>query len=132
MWLPDTNVWIALLNARPSPVKARLQAVRPEQIFLCDIVKAELYFGAFNSARRDDNLRLLEELFASFVSLPFDSQASREFGQIRAELARLGTPIGPYDLQIAAVARARGLVLVTHNTGEFSRVPDLQIEDWEL
>ena len=56
MWLPDTNAWIGLINARPSPVKAHFQSHSPGDIFLCDVVKAELYYGAFRSARRDDNL----------------------------------------------------------------------------
>ncbi|MDP1709482.1 MAG: PIN domain-containing protein, partial [Candidatus Komeilibacteria bacterium] len=65
-------------------------------------------------------------------SLPFDGNAAREFGEIRAYLARQGTPIGPYDLQIAAIAKVHDLILVTHNTREFSRVLGLRLEDWEL
>jgi tRNA(fMet)-specific endonuclease VapC len=64
--------------------------------------------------------------------LPLDSPSSVIAGRIRAELAALGTPIGPYDVQIAAVALAHNLILITHNTGEFRRVQGLQIEDWEI
>jgi len=63
--------------------------------------------------------------------LPLDEQAARVAGQVRAQLAALGTPIGPYDVQIAAIALVNNLILVTHNTGEFGRVNGLQIEDWE-
>jgi len=78
-----------------------------------------------------ENLGLLDTLFVNFKSLPFDDEAAEKFGEIRATLARLGTPIGPYDLQIAAVAIVNGLTLVSHNMREFLRVPGLQLVDWE-
>jgi len=131
MWLPDTNVWIRYLNPQPSPVKAHFLKHPADKIFLCDVVKAELYFGAFKSTRREENLALLDELVNGFSSLPFEGNAARHFGQIRAELAKAGTPIGPYDLQIAAIALCHGFTLVTHNTREFSRVANLNLEDWE-
>ena len=132
MWIPDTNVWIRYLNPQSSPVKSCFLRYSVDKIFLCDVVKAELYFGAYKSTRRDENLALLDELSKGFLSLPFDGNAAHQFGRIRAELARAGTPIGPYDLQIAAIALSRGLTLVTHNTREFSRVAGLYLEDWEV
>ncbi|TAJ81494.1 MAG: type II toxin-antitoxin system VapC family toxin [Gallionellaceae bacterium] len=131
LYLPDTNVWIRHLNPAPSILKAKLSAHPSGQIVLCDVVKAELYYGAYKSARRETNLALLETLFSDFLSLPFDGEAARIFGDIRADLARKGTPIGPYDLQIAAIALANDCVLVTHNTGEFSRIEGLKLEAWE-
>lgn len=131
MWIPDTNVWIRYLNPQPSPVKSHFLQYPADRIFLCDIVKAELYFGAFKSTRCDENLALLDELNKGFCSLPFDGNAARHYGRIRAELTRAGTPIGPYDFLIAAIALSRRLILVTHNTKEFSRVPGLNLEDWE-
>ncbi len=74
----------------------------------------------------------LEFFFSPYRSLPFRDEDAREYGLIRACLAKIGQPIGPNDLMIAAIARSAGLTLVTHNTREFSRVPDLRIEDWEL
>ena len=132
MWLPDTNAWICLINSRPSAVKERFQSHSPASLFLCDVVKAELYYGAFRSSRRDDNLALLERIFQTFPSLAFDGAAARMFGEIRAALAAVGTPIGPYDLQIAAIALVHGFTVVTHNTGEFNRVQRLRTEDWEI
>ena len=73
----------------------------------------------------------LAEFLASFLSLPFDDRAAEACGALRSKLATAGTPIGPYDLQIAAIAPSRGLVLVTHNTKEFARVDGLKWEDWE-
>lgn len=131
MWLPDTNVWIRYLNPAPSPVKQRFIEHLPQSIVLCDVVRAELYFGAYKSQRREVNLSLLETLFVQFVSLPFDGSAARLCGELRADLARKGKPIGPYDLQIAAVALANDLTLVTHNTVEFGRIDGLRLEDWE-
>lgn len=131
MWLLDTNAWIAYLNSRPSPFKARIKSVAAGDIWLCDIVKAELYYGAFKSQRQAANLALLDELFHLFASLSFEGDAARQFGRIRADLARKGTPIGPYDLQIAAIALAHDLTLVTHNTAEYGRIDGLKFTDWE-
>jgi tRNA(fMet)-specific endonuclease VapC len=131
MWLLDTNAWIGYLNSRPSPLKERIKRKPIEMIWLCDIVKAELYYGAFKSQRQSANLALLRELFNRFDSLSFDGEAASCYGRIRAELAKKGTPIGPYDLQIAAIALAHGLTLVTHNTDEFRRIDGLTLEDWE-
>ena len=132
LYLPDTNVWIRHLNPAPSIVKTRLSACPPSQIALCDVVKAELYYGAYKSARREENLELLKTLFTDFESFAFDGEAAQIFGDIRADLARKGTPIGPYDLQIAAIALANDCVLVSHNTDEFSRIAGLKLEDWEM
>lgn len=131
-YLPDTNVWIHHLNPAPTTAKEKLSSHSQAQIVLCDVVKAELYYGAYKSARREANLAVLATLFAGFGSLPFDGEAARISGEIRADLARKGTPIGPYDLQIAAIALANDCVLVTHNTGEFSRIVGLKLEDWEV
>lgn len=128
----DTNAWIAYLDQKPSPIKTRI-ATQPEaKILMCDVVKAELLYGAYKSSRIEQNLIKLDRLFSLVKSLPFDGEAALKFGQIRAYLASQGTPIGPYDLQIAAIACAHDFILVTHNTREFSRVPDLILEDWEI
>ena len=132
MWLPDTNAWIALINPRDSRVKGRFESHAPHSIYLCDVVLAELYYGAFRSTRRAENLALLDRLVPTFISLPFDGAAARACGELRAALAAAGTPIGPYDLQIAAIALVHNLTVVTHNSAEFSRVPGLAWADWEM
>lgn len=114
-----------------SGVRRRLTALFPQNIAVCSVVKAELFYGAMRSNNRARTLALQEAFLNNFVSLPFDDTAAKIFGIIRAELAASGTPIGPYDLQIAAIAIANNLILVTHNTREFGRVNELQIEDWE-
>jgi tRNA(fMet)-specific endonuclease VapC len=112
-------------------VEAQFRAHSPDQLKLCSIVKAEMRYGAARSAHPDRNLALMERFFAGYESLPFDDAAATSYGRIRQVLAAAGTPIGPNDLLIAAIAISRTLVLVSHNTREFSRVPDLRLEDWE-
>jgi tRNA(fMet)-specific endonuclease VapC len=129
-WLLDTDTCIRYLNPRPSPVQERMRAHPAEQVVLCDVVLMELYFGAYKSQRPEHNLAVIERFFSQFVSLPFSDTAAQLCGKIRAELANQGRPIGPYDVQIAAIALANGVTLVTHNTREFVRVPGLLIEDW--
>lgn len=129
-YLLDTNVCIAWLKHVPEVVR-RVVMAGEERLFLCAPVKSELWFGACNSARPEENLARLSRLFALVPCLPFDDRAALQCGELRSHLKRLGTPIGPYDLQIAAIALTRGLVVVTHNTREFNRVPGLGVEDWQ-
>jgi tRNA(fMet)-specific endonuclease VapC len=131
-FLLDTNAWIRILNQQVSPMKDRFASMNPNDIALCSIVKSELYFGAYKSSRRSANLNLLMNLFKQFKSLDFNDEAAEICGNIRAQLSLLGTPIGPYDLQIAGIALSNNMVLVTHNTKEFSRLTGLRIEDWEI
>jgi tRNA(fMet)-specific endonuclease VapC len=130
-YLLDTNVCIHYLNSSNNPIFERLNLLTSNDVFLCDIVKFELYYGAYKGSKKQKNLASLTVFFNQFVSLPFDGCSANICGRIRAELNKKGTPIGVYDLQIASIALANNLVLVTHNIGEFSRVEGLQYEDWE-
>jgi len=130
-FLPDTNVWIRFLNPGDNRVKDHFLSADPSSIWLCSVVKAELFFGSMKSTRVAKNLALLDELFSDFTSVPFDDNAARRYGEIRSDLARKGTPIGPNNLMIAAIASVHDLTLITHNTREFNRVTGLKIEDWE-
>ncbi|HSK74839.1 MAG TPA: type II toxin-antitoxin system VapC family toxin [Thermoanaerobaculia bacterium] len=132
MYLLDTNACIRILNKTSDALLTRLRHNDPSGICVCSVVKAELVYGAWRSSRLEANLETLRVFFAPLTSIPFDDRSAEYCGRIRAGLSRTGTPIGPYDLMIAAIARAHDLVLVTHNTDEFSRIPDLQLEDWEL
>jgi tRNA(fMet)-specific endonuclease VapC len=115
-YLLDTNTCIAYLNGRAVGVRRRLQGLPPSEVTLCSVVKAELLYGA--SSHHSPRFRLM-------------MRAAQAYGTIRADLERVGRPIGPNDLMIAAIALAGGLTLVTHNTAEFQRVPGLTIGDWE-
>lgn len=131
-YLLDTNVCIVYLNQPNSLVRKYLETFSPSDIAVCSVVKAELFYGAMRSKNPERTYRLQEAFLNRFVSLPFDDDAAKIFGDVRARLSNLGTPIGPYDVQIASIALANDLILVTHNTREFSRVDGLQLEDWEI
>jgi len=131
VYLLDTNTCIQVLNEGSINVQGQMQARPPSEIAICSVVKAELFYGARRSRRIEENLRLLEHFFAPLTSLPFDDRCAEEYGVIRAHLAAQGTPVGPHDLMIAAIARTHDAVLVTHNTREFSRITGLRLVDWE-
>jgi tRNA(fMet)-specific endonuclease VapC len=131
MFLLDTNFCIQILTSRSPHIQQRFLQHSPEEIALCSIVKAELLYGARHSQRVETNLQLLQTFFEPLQSLTFDDRCAEEAGQIRADLAAQGKPIGPNDLLIAAIARTHDAVLVTHNTKEFSRVTNLRWVDWE-
>lgn len=128
-YLLDANAIIALLNDTTSPIAKRVRRHAPRDFGLSAVVVHELYYGAFKSQRVDQNVARVDAL--QFSILEFDEEDARQAGQIRAQLASKGTPIGPYDVLIAGQARARELTLVTHNTSEFQRVPGLKVEDWK-
>ncbi len=130
-YLLDANTCIRLLNSDDEGVRRRYAACRPADLVLCSIVKAELFYGARRSARVEFNLKRLEYFTAPLQSLPFDDNCAHDYGLIRADLTAQGKPIGANDLMIAAIARTHDLILITHNTGEFNRVPGLRLEDWE-
>jgi tRNA(fMet)-specific endonuclease VapC len=131
MYLLDTNACIRILNGSSALLTERLRVVPRSSVRLSSVVKAELLYGARRSGRVAENVRLLERFFDTIASLPFDDRCAEEYGLLREELDRAGTPIGPNDLFIAATARAHNAILVTHNVREFARVADLRLEDWE-
>jgi len=128
-YLLDTNAVIAVLREVETPIGRRVRQCRPDEVFVSAIVLHELFYGAFKSARVERNVALVDGL--RFGALEFSREDAREAGEIRAMLAAEGRPIGPYDVLMAGQARAREMVLVTRNLGEFGRVPGLRVEDWE-
>ena|SRR5438874_1469354 len=132
MVLLDTNVCVQYLRGKSALVRQRLAARPTHEVRLCSVVLSELYVGALRSAQPAKNRADVDQFVAPFASLPFDNAAAEVYAQVRHHLESLGTPIGPYDLQVAAIALARGCTLVTHNTSEFSRGPGLVLEDWEV
>ena len=130
-YLLDTNVCARYLNGKSPAVRERIRATNRDDIAVCSVIKAELFYGAMRSNNPQKTLANQQQFLNLFISLPFDDNVAVVYGEIRAQLTALGTPIGPNDFQIAAIALANNLILVTHNTREFSRVNGLQIEDWE-
>ena len=129
-WLLDTNVCVAFLNGSDAAVRDRLLALAPSDVCLCGVVKAELLYGARKSARVNENLARLAQLFGAMESLPFDDLAAEHYGVLRTQLESLGTPIGANDMMIAAICLSAGAVLVTRNQGEFRRVTGLAVDVW--
>lgn len=129
-FLLDTNAVIALMKSNPA-VMGHVRRVGRAELLLCAPVEAELWFGVYKSDRQVENRKSLLTLLSWLPSLPFAGDATWRFGEIRATLARQGKPIGPYDLQIASIALSHGLTLVTDNVDEFSRIPGLEIENWQ-
>jgi tRNA(fMet)-specific endonuclease VapC len=131
----DTNAVIAALNDRTSPVLARIGMAIEQGLTLAisAIVLFELLYGAKKSVHRERNIQRIADFLAGPIEvLPFDSEDAEEAGDIRAALEQLGSPIGPYDVLVAAQARRHNAVLVTANTRELSRVPRLRFEDWAV
>ena len=131
-FLLDTNTCIVYMKGRNLSLRQKLESTLIQDIVVCSIVKAELFYGAMNSANPQATLTRQQDFLSQFKSLPFDDIATLIFGTIRSRLEALGTPIGAYDLQIASIALANKLTLITHNTREFNRVDGLQVEDWEI
>ena len=130
-FLLDTNAWIVYLKSARSPIRFRLENLKPADVLLCSVVKAELLHGAQKYGDRERRLRILTETFAPYASLPFEDVAAAAYAKIRHELEEAGNTIGPNDLMIGSIAQANNLTLVTHNTAEFGRIAALSVEDWE-
>ncbi|MBU6183133.1 MAG: type II toxin-antitoxin system VapC family toxin [Verrucomicrobia bacterium] len=131
-WLLDTNIWILHLKNPGGPIEQRLNRLQPADIFLCSVVKAELWHGAHKYGNFERRRNALGNMFARFVSLPFDDAAAQDYGEIRHGLEIRGETIGPNDLKIAAICVSNGLTLVSGNILEFGRIEGLAVEDWTL
>ena len=134
-YLLDTNACIALINGTQVEVRRRFQraVARDSVMLLSAVVAFELWYGVAKSQRKTANTQRLEAFFAGPLEwTPFDDDDARAAGDIRAELEAAGTPIGAYDVLLAAQARRRGATLVTSNVSEFRRVAGLKWEDWAV
>ena len=130
MYMLDTNILIRAIRHPSDPVCERIFQMIGGDLCISSITYAELIYGAKHSSNFEKNNQAIQSLLSGIYILPFDSNAAWEAGDIMAYLAAIGKPIGDRDALIAAHARALALVLVTHNTGEFSLVPQLETEDW--
>ena len=129
-YLLDTNVCVDYLNARFPSVVERIQQTSPKDLVLSSVVVAELRYGADETTHKRRNHHRLDLLTAEIDCLDFGLEAALLFGRVRSGLEAKGTPIGPYDMMIAAHALSLGSVLVTDNTQEFCRVEGLALENW--
>lgn len=131
VYLLDSNAWISYMREKSPPLIARVDVTPPEELCLSSIVCFELFYGAYKSAKPDANLALLSKFVQRYQMIEFDQSAADVAAQLRIDLEARGTPIGPYDLLIAATALVHDLTLVTRNSREFGRVSNLRIENWE-
>jgi tRNA(fMet)-specific endonuclease VapC len=128
-YMLDTNICIFAIKHKPQEVREAFNRYH-DQLCISTVTLMELIYGAEKSASPEKNLAVVEGFAARLDVLEYNHEAAAHSGQLRAELGRIGKPIGPYDLMIAGHARSRGLVLVTNNVREFDRVAGLRVEDW--
>jgi len=129
-YMLDTNICIYLIKRQPREVIDKFQGIAPGEIAISSVTVAEMMYGVAKSLHKDKNKSALESFLAPLEIVDFDFTAAQHYGNVRAFLEKLGTPIGAYDLMIAAHAISLNSVLVTNNEREFQRIPDLIIENW--
>ena len=130
MYFVDSNTCIYFMNGKYPSVREKFLSVSPKEIKISSVVKGELLLGAFKSRTREKTTEKVENFLKPFEIVDFTDKMSYDYAEIRKDLEHAGTPIGANDLLIAAAALHEKATLITHNTDEFSRVPDLKIEDW--
>lgn len=128
-YMLDTNIAIYTIKNKPGEVREAFKA-HDGQMCISSITLMELIYGAEASAAVERNLRDIEGFVARLDVLSYDYEAAIHTGQLRAELKKIGRPIGPYDEMIAGHARSKGLIVVTHNTRQFENVPGIRLENW--
>ncbi len=131
-YLLDTNICIFIINHRPDHVRKRFAGVQAGNIALSSVTLSELQYGVAKSVNPVKNRNALRHFLIPLEILPYTAEAAEEYGTLRSHLEKLGRPIGPRDLMIAAHALAERLVLVTNNRKEFARFPGLLVEDWSV
>ena len=129
-YMLDTNICIYAMKNKPAQVLQRLEREISNGVYISSITVAELEYGVRKSSFAEKNMQALLRFLLPFIILPFDASAASEYGIVRSYLQKRGEIIGPMGMLIAAHAKAENMTIVTNNTGEFSRVPDLKIEDW--
>lgn len=130
-YLLDTDICIYVINERPARVLRAFLDHEADGLGISSVTAAELFYGVARTGS-ERNLQALRRFLQPLEVAAFDAAAAEVCGSLRAWLASQGTPIGPYDVQIAAHAHALGVTLVSNNTREFSRVPGLRCENWAL
>jgi tRNA(fMet)-specific endonuclease VapC len=129
-YLLDTNISIYLIKKHPPEVLARFQQIELKQLHIPTITLFELYYGIEKNKSQQRNLAALENFIAPLTIVDFSLDAAKKAVKIRNSLQKQGTPIGAYDIQIAACALSHNMTLLTNNTCEFERVKGLKLENW--
>ena len=132
IYMLDSNACIAIINKNPVSVRKRMLEIKPENIFISQIVLYELLFGVCNSRQKEKNKKNLEHFLRYIQVLDWGKEESKIASQVRCNLSSIGKKIGHYDTLIASHALSLGACIVTHNTKEFKRVDGLVLDDWEI
>jgi len=130
-YLLDTDICIYWLKGK-STVRTKVEQVDWSDMAICVITATELYFGAYNSNKIEQNLKTAENFIQSITVLPLSNDTLKKFGQLKAQLRKAGKPVADFDLLIASVAIAKNLILVTNNTRHYQRIIGLNLENWNL
>src|ERR1700749_806865 len=128
-YMLDTNICIYVMKNYPLELREKFNSLA-EQLCISSVTLGELHYGAEKSARRAENLTAIEHFVARLDLLAFGNKGAAHYGQVRLEFKRAGAPCGPHDMQIGGHARSEGLVVVTNNLREFSRMPGIRTENW--
>jgi len=126
----DTNMCVYYLKGVYPIIISKLLSLKPIDVKIPSIVKAELLYGVEKSVQRDNNVQKIEAFLLPMEIIPFGNSAAIQYGRIRAALEKSGMVIGPNDLIIAATVLAENGILVTNNVKEFNRIPELRLENW--
>lgn len=126
----DTDICVYVIRGKYPQIQKRIVSHSPEKIKVSAIVKAELLMGALRSLKADRAQSVVEHFLSPFEIVPFDDSCTGIYPRLRLDLEKKGQSIGPNDLLIAATVLTNRGTLITHNTKEFGRIPDLKVEDW--
>lgn len=129
-YILDTNICIYIIKKKPIQVINKLRTFNISDMGISSITLSELEYGIAKSSRPDQNRDALNNFLAPLEIIPFDDSAASHYGEIRTYLERIGRPIGAMDMLIAAHARSLAVILVTNNSREFEKIPQLQLENW--
>ncbi len=130
MYLLDTCIFSYFMKDSYPHLTEKILSFDISELLISSITMFELQYGAAKNNWGLANRQKLAMFLAPFTVIPFSTDDAVAAGALRAHLKKLGSPIGPYDLLIAAQGVSRNLTVVTHNTDEFIRVPGIQLEDW--
>ncbi|QQS38176.1 MAG: type II toxin-antitoxin system VapC family toxin [Ignavibacteriales bacterium] len=129
-YLLDTNICIYIIKKNPSKVIEKFRRLKPGSVAISSITVSELYYGVYKSSRQNENMIALQEFLQPLEVLDFCLEDALEYGKIRTQLEEKGKLVGAMDLLIASIAKRNNLILVTNNTKEFTRIPELICENW--
>ena len=129
-FLIDTDIIIYWLKGKYSQINEKIDTIDSSSVFVSSITVAELYFGAYNSSKLIENLKLINEFLSEINIINFDSKSAEQFGKIKSELKKTGNLINDSDILIAATALSNNMILISNNEKHFQRIENIRLENW--